>query len=239
MSFPSPRSKSLLGPITFVLGLLVMDGIISLALVSNMVAFLHGYGKGPFEVTRASGGGTFFLAGHPQNLVTNQGHTTNAAGGTAVVLIGFGGLIALLLERRSRKLYGKSSKAFYTWAVFVVLSCLLSLAALIYTFVESDNTEDQAISLPVAQDNPFPALYPLDRWTPENWYTAVLDLPLVDPYGRDRNGIEKNLRLMRGWRWNTIPLFLLGLTLSGLVLMEVVRSRRVRKQVEEAERVHI
>jgi hypothetical protein len=67
-----------------------------------MVSFLHGSGGGPFEVAYPAGS-TFLLAGKPANLVTNQGHTANAAGGTALILVGAGGLVALLLEKRSRK----------------------------------------------------------------------------------------------------------------------------------------
>jgi hypothetical protein len=95
-------SRSLLVPISIMTLLVTMDGVISLALVSSMVSFLHGAGGGPFMVAYPDGL-NFLLAGEPANLVTDQGHTTNAAGGTAVVLVGFGGLVALLLERRSRK----------------------------------------------------------------------------------------------------------------------------------------
>lgn len=101
--------KSLLNPICFVLLLLAIDAAISLGLVSSMVAFMHGYGNGPFEVAYPQGSG-FLLAGHPAGLVTNQGHTTNAAGGTALVLVGFGGVIALFLERRSRTKVSKLSQ---------------------------------------------------------------------------------------------------------------------------------
>ncbi len=95
-------TRSLLVPIgltTFFLGL---DAAVSIGLVSTMVAFLHGYGAGPFPVA-GTGGAPFLLAGKPANLVTNPGHLANAAGGTALVLVGFGGIAALWLERRSRK----------------------------------------------------------------------------------------------------------------------------------------
>jgi hypothetical protein len=69
--------------------------------VSSMVAFLHSSGRGPFGVASPDGS-PFPMAGQPANLVVNQGHTSNAAGGTALVLVGFGGILALWLERRSR-----------------------------------------------------------------------------------------------------------------------------------------
>lgn len=214
-----------------------------------MVAFLHGYGSGPFQVL--SGSSTFLLAGHTANLIINQGHTTNGAGGTAPVLVGFGSIIALILERRARNkvniftthqypfiidclanvLVRQSSTFFYLWAVIVVLSCLLSLSALIYTFVEAGITDNQGVSIAVAQQNVAPARYPLDRWTPENWYLAVLELPLMN--ARNKNVIIGKLRLIRGWRWNTIPLFLPGLLLAILVAAEVIRGRKVRRGGKE------
>ncbi len=95
-------TRSLLVPIgltTFFLGL---DAAVSVGLVSTMVAFIHGYGAGPFPVA-GTGGAPFLLTGEPASLVTNAGHTANAAGGTALILVGFGGIAALWLERRSRK----------------------------------------------------------------------------------------------------------------------------------------
>ena len=94
--------RSLLLPIGLCLFLLAVDAAITIGLVSNMVSFLHRNGRGPFAVAPADGS-PFLLAGEPANLVVNQGHTTNAAGGTALILVGLGGSIALWLERRARK----------------------------------------------------------------------------------------------------------------------------------------
>ena len=81
---------------------LVLDAIISLAFISSMVRFLHTRGKGPFEVADPNGG-TFLLWGEPAHLLVDQGHTTNAAAGTAVVLVGIGGAFALYMENVSRR----------------------------------------------------------------------------------------------------------------------------------------
>ncbi|KAK3321454.1 hypothetical protein B0T19DRAFT_445213 [Cercophora scortea] len=217
-------SPSLLKYIYIALGLLAIDAAISLALVSSMVAFLHGPGGGFFEV--ATGTSTFQLRGEPANLLVNQGHTTNGAGGTALVLIGFGGVLALFLENRSRQKTGKSSPIFFVWALLTVLSWLLTLTALIYTFVVTAQTANQAIDVGLAQRTT-PAKYNDGRdWTPENWYLAVLDLPLVS--GDDRDVIARNVRLMRGWRFNIIPLFVLGFVLMDLVVLEVLRLQKSR-----------
>lgn len=79
----------------------------------------------------------------------------------------------------------------------------------------------------MAAQNPAPARYPDGRWTPENWYDAVLRLPLVGQ--EDRDVIAWNLRLMRGWRWNLIALSILGVILAALVLLELFRFRKARK----------
>ncbi|AEO71377.1 030a2135-d6bf-41b3-b0b6-b9dad91b38f4 [Thermothielavioides terrestris] len=227
-------SRSLLLPIGLVLSLLFIDAAISLSLVSSMVAFLHTYGGGPFPI-EGPFESTFLLAGEPAHLVVNQGHTTNGANGTVLVLVGFGGCIALWLERRSRRKYDRSSPAFYVWALIVFLSCLLTLTALIYTFVETSKTGSQEIDYSVARATPAPAHYPNDRWTPENWYAAVLELPLVSD--DDRRVIQHNLTLMRGWRWNLIPMFLLGFALLSLVVLELLRLRRRSTQKVPMEEV--
>jgi hypothetical protein len=124
--------------------------------------------------------------------------------------------------------WDKTSPAFYIWAVAVLLSWLLTLVALIYTFVETSMTGGQAIDLGVAQANPPPAKYPDNRWTPENWYAAVLDLPLVSD--DQRRVISGKLTNMRAWRWNLIALFLLGFVLLVLVVLEMFRLRRRDRQ---------
>jgi hypothetical protein len=94
-------TRPLLLPIGLTTLLLAIDAAVSLGLVTSMVAFLHSSGRGPFGVASPDGP-PFPMAGEPANLVVNQGHTTNAAGGTALVLVGFGGILALWLERRER-----------------------------------------------------------------------------------------------------------------------------------------
>lgn len=102
------------------------------------------------------------------------------------------------------------------------------MAALIYTFVETTKTSGQAIDLGVARANPPPAKYPDGWWTPENWYAAVLDLPLAS--AAQRRVINGNLTIMRAWRWNLISLFILGVVLLVLVVLEVLRMQRRNAQ---------
>ncbi|KAK3943507.1 hypothetical protein QBC46DRAFT_253952 [Diplogelasinospora grovesii] len=218
-------ARSLMKYIYISLGLLAIDAAISMGLVTRMVVFLHFWGAGPFEIANPPGTtpSTYMLNGHPAGLLVDQGHTTNGAGGTALVLVGFGGILALWLEHRSRTKHGKSSPVFYVWAITVVLSWLLTLTALIYTYVVTAMTQNQSIDPAVAVQNAGQP-YPDDWWTPETWYTAVLGLTLSNE--SDYDLIRNNLRLMRGWRYNLIPLFILGFILMDLVILEVLRTRK-------------
>ncbi|KAL2174277.1 uncharacterized protein P884DRAFT_302627 [Thermothelomyces heterothallicus CBS 202.75] len=222
------HGRSLLLPIGFTLFLLAVDAAITMGLVSSMVSFLHHNGRGPFAVA-PPGGSLFLLAGEPANLVTDHGHTTNAAGGTALILVGLGGSIALWLEKRERNKWDRSSPAFHLWTLIVFLSWLLTMVALIYTFVETDKTGGQAINLGVARANRPPTKYPDGGWTPENWYASVLNLPLASE--NQRRIIEGNLTIMRAWRWNLVALFILGFALLALVTLEQLRMRRSAQSV--------
>lgn len=209
--------------------LLYIDAAISLSLVSSMVAFLHGRGGQPFEVQRGLNG-SFNLPGEPAHLLTDHGHTTNGAGGTGVVLVWFGGVLALWLEHRSRAKHGKSSPFYYLWVLITILSWFLTLTALIYTFVLTNTHSHQIINLGVAERNS-PKSYPRDSWAPENWYTQVNNLPLV--HGGDHEILKKKLRLMRGWRYNLIPFMILGFVLMVLVIVELLRFRKSRARKAE------
>jgi len=231
MAFPRSR---LMVPLWIVLGLLVIDAAVEMALVSYMVFYMErGGGKGPFDVFSSfSSTGEFVLFGLPQHLIANQGHTTNGAAGTAVVLVGFGGLIALLLESRSRRKNGRSSRLFFPWVIMTGLSFGLTLAALIFTFIETNKTNNQAIKLSLAATLSPTTPYPIDQWTPENWYKAVLDLQLRND--SDRNTIAKNYHMMVGWRWNLIPMLLLGLAVMALAFAEHRSARRSRGSYAQA-----
>ncbi len=116
----------------------------------------------------------------------------------------------------------KSHPEFYVWGVIILLSFLLTVAALIYTFVATSQTSGQVIDLAVAQANLPPAHYPDGSWTPETWYAAVLDLPLLSP--SNVRIISGNVGMMRGWRWNLVPLLILGFVLLMLFILELWRA---------------
>lgn len=112
-----------------------------------------------------------------------------------------------------------------------MLSFLLTLSALVYTFVVTAQTDSKhsRIDLSVAANTYASRTgvvfkYPDDTWTPENWFKAVLKLAFVDE--GQKGDIRTHVRLMEGWRWNLIPLLLLGLSVMGIAVMGWMERRR-------------
>ena len=121
--------------------------------------------------------------------------------------------------------HGKSSPFYYIWVLITILSFLLTLTALIYTYVLNNKYSGQSINISVASASS-PGHYPRDSWTPENWYTAVNNLPLV--HSDDHDTLKKKLRVIRGWRYNLIPFAVLGFILMVVVILELLSFRRSR-----------
>jgi hypothetical protein len=218
------------------LALLMIDSIIELSFISSMVAWLHSTAGGQFEIIAPDNSNTmsFSLHGKPKNLLTNQGHTSNGAAGTAFVLVGLGGILILTLRHHAwnnPKFAKLAITLYYFWLVSTVLSALLTLAALAYTFAVGNQTKGQHIDVAVAaslNNRPYPnyVAYPLDDWTPDNWFVAVLELTLASR--SQRSNIEHHLTIMRGWKWNLIPMFLLGVALSTVAIVDAWSERKVK-----------
>ncbi|KAJ4267171.1 hypothetical protein NW762_003272 [Fusarium torreyae] len=209
-------------PLLYVaLGLLMVVSIIELSFISAMVGWLHGNASGTFAIRYR--GTTSDLKGEPANFIVDQGHTSNGAAGTAFVLIGCGGIIALFLRNRINP--GKFSRFFYkTWLVVNVLSLLLILTALIYTFVVTNDHKGQRIDPAVASRLGDDQKYPLQDWTPQNWFSAFLKLDL--PNSNERSDIAHHLRIIRGWQYNLIPFFIVHLAETGLALWDAMQRRK-------------
>lgn len=215
-------------PLYIAIALLMLDSIIELSFISSMVAWLHRRAGGSFEI--AYNNSSFPLHGKPLNLLVDQGHTSNGAAGTAFVLIGLGGI--LILSARSRPSLWKHGfiKALYHfWLVMTLLSALLSLAALVFTFVLTNAHDGQTIDVARGSrldnhDYPNYVAYRWDKWTPENWFAAVLKLDLVSD--GDKDAISLRYAIMKGWRWNLIPMFIIGLVVSILAFRDAFTRRR-------------
>lgn len=209
----------------------MVDSIIELSFVSSMVAWLHRRAGGSFEI--AYNGSTYSLHGKPENELADQGHTSNGAAGTAFVLIGIGGILVLWLRGRPnvwRK--GFIKVLYHIWLVMTVLSALLTLAALIFTFIVTSDHAGQTIDQSVASqlnNQPYPnyVAYPLDSWTPENWFNAVLKLDLV--HDSDRSAIDLRVHIMRGWRYNLIPMFIIGFAVAVLAFWDAFTRQKAAR----------
>lgn len=210
------------------LALLAADATIELGFVTSMVSYLHaGAPSGAFVVN--NGPGTYVMAGKPLHMLVDQGHTSNGAAGTALVLIGIVGTLALVGRWRYP---GKALTRFlyYFWLVAQVPALLLTLAALAYVFAVTNKHKNQTIDQSVFSGSSTGSsggstVYPLDQWTPQNWFAAVLaQLDLADP--NLRSDLTMHLHIMRGWQYNLIPMLLLQIAETALAFMDFMRWRR-------------
>ncbi|KAL1894906.1 hypothetical protein Sste5346_005593 [Sporothrix stenoceras] len=207
------------------LGLLTGDAVIELAYITSMVAYLHGGApSGTFVVntpaTHVANEGsqpTYEIKGKPLHMLVNQGHTSNGAAGSAIVLIGIVGVLALFA--RARFPGRRFTRFLYNFWMILQIPCfLLTLSALGYTFAVTNKHRNQIINQNVAYASQ-PGPYALDQWTPQNWFSAVLSqLDLAD--ADLRSNLAHHLRIMRGWQYNLIPLFLLQLAETVLAIVD-------------------
>jgi hypothetical protein len=90
--------------------LLMIDSLIEVGLIGSTVGYLHrDHGGVPFQI--AGPNGTLYLLAKPltKNLSANQGHTSNGAAGTALILVGVLGLLALSVQNRIKPSVGNFS----------------------------------------------------------------------------------------------------------------------------------
>jgi hypothetical protein len=100
---------------------------------------------------------------------------------------------------------------------------MFSLSAFIFVFVVTYQTTGQWIREPIAI-NAVGLNYPAEKWTPETWFRAILDLPLAD--GAQHAQIKSRVRNMEAWRWILLPLLLVYITASYIVVTTWLRQRR-------------
>jgi hypothetical protein len=85
------------------LPILMIDSLLEVGFIGSTVGYLH---KDPIFSIVGSQGSTLHLLAKPKNLSLNQGHTSNGAAGTALILVGLLGLLVLScrgrLERKVR-----------------------------------------------------------------------------------------------------------------------------------------
>lgn len=209
------------------LGCLAIDAAIELGFISATVAFMHnGAPHSVYAVHNTTTNTSFNISGLPAHLLVDQGHTSNGAAGTAFVLIAALGLLVLAARawatRHHQGLPARLARGlYYLWMALQVPALLLTTGALAYVFIvthsHSGQTIDQAAAAAIA--DAATEKYALDVWTPQNWFAAVTSqLALVDV---DLQGsLVWHLRIMRGWQYNLIPLFLVQLAETGVAFWD-------------------
>ncbi|KAI1077211.1 hypothetical protein F5B20DRAFT_277272 [Whalleya microplaca] len=210
------------------IALLMVDSIIELSFISSMVAWLHRRASLGFSVNY--NGSSFLLAGEPEHIMVDQGHTSNGAAGTAFVLIGLGGILALLLRHwslnKTTALGTAARFIYYFWVSINIPAFFLTTGALAYVFAVTNAHRGQAIDVSLAAGLDGERYY-VDYWTPQNWFPAVLQLDLLDA----RDDIRNHLNVMRGWQYNLIPMFLIQLCVTVLAVSECFTRRKLARVV--------
>ncbi|KAJ9143190.1 hypothetical protein NKR19_g6957 [Coniochaeta hoffmannii] len=207
------------------IGVLMVDSIIELSFISSMVAWLHSTASGSFAII-SDNGDSYKLRGEPLHLLVDQGHTSNGAAGTAFVLIGLGGILSIWLRSRAGR-FGHA--VYYSWVVCNILALMLTVGALGYVFSVTNSHRGQVIDQGLARTLDGRAKYQLNSWTPQNWFSALLKLRFAD--ASVRSDVASHYRVMLGWQYNLIPLFLVQLVETVLAVMD---CRRWRKEVRYA-----
>jgi hypothetical protein len=182
------RSQTMTLPgwvVPLALAALMVDAIVELSFISSMVAWLHHTAGGDFEVIAPETPDkmSFLLHGKPKGLLVDQGHTSNGAAGTAFVLVGIGGILVIILRHKAlngSRRQGLIKKLYHAWIASTIISAVLTLAALLYTFILTKAHKGQTIDIDLAislgnRSFPNQIAYPEQLWTPENWFDAVLD----------------------------------------------------------------
>ncbi|KAL5455563.1 hypothetical protein PMIN06_004393 [Paraphaeosphaeria minitans] len=196
--------------------------ITNLGLISSMVGFIL-HQKNVIVTYQVNWPGrTVQLITHPANFWTDQGHESNGVAGYGFFL----GLIAMYVAWRQRHRAGKPpSKTLVAVFVLQLLSVLFTFSAIVFVFVVTNQTKHQHILESVARSN---VPYPERWWTPENWYKAVLELPLASE--QHRRNISSAVTHMVAWKWILIPIFLLDVLTFAISTVEMIRQRRIPRQ---------
>ena len=85
-------------PLYIAMSVLMVDAVIEVAFIGSMVGFLHDRAGKFFTINAPNG--AFDLHGKPKGLLVDQGHTSNGAAGTALILVGVLGFLALWNDQR-------------------------------------------------------------------------------------------------------------------------------------------
>ncbi|KAH7065677.1 hypothetical protein BKA63DRAFT_161959 [Paraphoma chrysanthemicola] len=214
----STSRNSLFWPLLISNFVLSALSIANLGLISSMVGFLLDQKHNVHSYQVDYEGGPFNLNVEPANLWVDQGHESNGVAGYGFFL----GLFGMFVAWRTRK----STRSHTTLTILLILqflAILFTLSAFIFVFVVTYQTNNQRIRLPVAANNQG-VNYAEFKWTPETWFKAVLDLPLVDSDKRDE--IDSRVTTMVAWRWMLLPIFIVDIIAFGVTTMAWLKQRK-------------
>jgi 4-amino-4-deoxy-L-arabinose transferase-like glycosyltransferase len=197
--------------------------IANLGLVSSMVGFLHDQKDNVHSYEVAWPEGTVKLNVEPAHLWTDQGHASNGVAGYGFFLGLFGMYVAWRQRRQTNT--KRISKSLTALLVLLFLAVLFTLSALIFVFVVTQRTRNQAISQAVADVNQG-INYPALEWTPETWFKAVLDTPLADRAQHDE--IAAKVLNMTVWRWMLLPILVVDVAAWIVAALAVSKQRNGR-----------
>ncbi|KAK8073218.1 hypothetical protein PG994_004117 [Apiospora phragmitis] len=226
--------------------LLICSALIEVGLLSTTLAWLR---------TTASAGFHFYdgvhpdspqytLWGEPANLLLTQTYVALADAGATFLLVGAGGFLALWSRGRHLRLHNRHSYhlrhtsslrarallyAYYGWVALQVPLLLFTAATLGYVYNVTAARQGQDIRIEAAMNASSSSggadPYPLDSWTPQSWFPAVLNLDLVE----SRGDVKAAVSIMNGWFWNLCPMLVLQLAVVVLAKLELVQWRRARQ----------
>jgi hypothetical protein len=223
----------------FVLSVL---SIANLGLISSMVGFLHDQKDNVHSYEVAWQEGVVRLNVEPARLWTDQGHTSNGVAGYGFFL-GLFGMYVAWRQRRQTKVCSPHtdrmsddadvtqhiSKSLTALLVLLFLAVLFTLSALIFVFVVTQRTRNQAITQAIAEANQ-DINYPVLEWTPETWFKAVLDTPLADSNQHDE--IAAKVFNMTVWRWMLVPILVVDVVAWIVAALAVSKQRSGALQPE-------
>ena len=194
-----------------------------------MVGYLHRSGANEYPFNYQGSIAAYTIHSKPVGLLLNEGHTANGAAGSGIIFSLAGlGLAWSVRRGRRRDNGGKASTLLFSFAILMSVYFIFVTAALAYVFWLTRSTSGQAIdkALAASLNGAGPAAaYPLDQWTPENWFKAMLDLPLSDP--TDISYVRGWLRVIEGWKWNLIPMMLVSCVVAVVSWGSVREDRRI------------
>ncbi|KAF2715477.1 hypothetical protein K504DRAFT_366523 [Pleomassaria siparia CBS 279.74] len=190
-----------------------------------MVGFLHDQKDhvGHYQINWST---PVQLKVEPKHVWTDQGHTSNGVAGYGFFL----GLFGLYVAWKQRRAQGKTpSKSLLALLVLQFLAVLFTLSAVIFVFLVTYQTKGQTILESVARAAAGTG-YPENKWTPETWFKAVLDLPLANQHQHDN--IKSKVTNMVVWKWMLIPIFFADMAAFSFTAIEYLQQRKCASKVE-------